>query len=98
MADAPTNIIKYRKPSRINVGILVFVFLLIEMIVAVSNYLNTKHISPYEVRTGSLYTNSLYTGVALRREKTVAAEDSGYVNYYVREGQHVAVGDLVYTA
>ena len=97
MADAPTNIIKYRKPSRINVGILVFVFLLIEMIVAVSNYLNTKHISPYEVRTGSLYTNSLYTGVALRREKTVAAEDSGYENYYVREGQHVAVGDLVYT-
>ncbi len=82
---------------RLNVGILIFVFILIELIAAISGYLNNKHISPYEVRTGSLYTNSLYTGIALRKEKTVTAEDSGYVNYYVREGQHVAVGDLVYT-
>ena len=98
MADTgTTNIVKYRRPRGINVGILVFVFILIEMIVAISGYLNTKHISPYEVRRGSLYKNSLYTGIALREEEIVTAADSGYINYYVREGQHVAVGDLVYT-
>ncbi|MBQ9333873.1 MAG: hypothetical protein IJS12_06015 [Lachnospiraceae bacterium] len=98
MADTgTTNIVKYRRPRGINVGILVFVFILIELIVAISGYLNTKHISPYEVRRGSLYKNSLYTGIALRDEEVVTAADSGYINYYVREGQHVAVGDLIYT-
>ena len=92
-----TNIVKYRKPRGINVGILIFGFILIELIVAISGYLNTKHISPYEVRKGSLYKNSLYTGIAVRDEMLVTAADSGYINYYVRDGQHVAVGDLVYT-
>ncbi len=97
MAQEATNIIKYRKAPRLNIGIFVFVFILVEAIVAIYGYVHTKHISPYEVRTGSLYTNSLYTGIAVRKEKTITAEDSGYINYYVREGQHVAVGDLIYT-
>ncbi len=95
--NGSTNIIKYRKPGGINVGILIFLFILIELIVAISGYLGSKHISPYEVRKGSLYTNSLYTGIAIRDEKIKTAADSGYINYYVREGQHVAVGDLIYT-
>lgn len=97
MAEEATNIIKYRRPSRINLGLLIFVVILVELIISITGYFNTKHISPYEVRTGSLYTNSLYTGIALRQESLVTAQDSGYVNYFVREGQHVAVGDLVYT-
>ncbi|MCR5595011.1 MAG: hypothetical protein K6G12_04130 [Lachnospiraceae bacterium] len=95
--SGPTNIVKYRKFRGINIGIFVFLFILIELIVAISGYVNNKHISPYEVRKGSLYTNSLYTGIAVRNEEIVTATDSGYVNYYVREGQHIAVGDLVYT-
>jgi len=97
MADGKTNIVKYRRSIGVNVGILVFVFILIELIVAVFSYMNTKHVSPYEVKKGSLYANSLYTGIALRNEKVVTANESGYVNYYVREGTHTAVGDLVYT-
>ncbi len=97
MVESPTNIVKYKNNKGINIGILVFLFILIELIVAVSGYLGSKHISPYEVRRGSLYTNSLYTGIALRKEQTVTASDSGYINYYVREGQHVAVGDMIYT-
>ena len=95
--DSNTNIVKYGKPLSFNVGILVFFFILVELVVAVVGYFNTKHVSPYEVRKGSLYANSLYTGIALRDEKIIEANDSGYVNFYVREGQHVAVGDLVYT-
>lgn len=95
--EGSTNIIKYGKKISFNVGILVFVFILVELIVAILGYVNTKHVSPYEVRRGSLYANSLYTGIALRDESIATASDSGYVNFYVREGQHVAVGDLVYT-
>ena len=92
-----TNIIKYSKISRINVGIIIFLFIFVELIVAVIDYANTKHVSPYEVKAGSLYSNSLYTGIALRDEQVITGTNDGYVNYYVREGQHVAVGDLIYT-
>jgi len=97
MANKGTNIIKYQKGAGFNVGILIFLFIFVELIVAIISYANTKHISPYQVKEGSLYANSLYTGIALRKETVITGNDSGYVNYYVREGQHVAVGDLVYT-
>lgn len=92
-----TNIRKFHKIRGINVGVIIFLFIFVELVVAVLNYFNTKHVSPYEVKEGSLYANSLFTGIALRDEQIITAEDSGYINYYVREGQHVAVGDLVYT-
>lgn len=97
MTNKGTNIIKYQNGTGFNVGILIFLFIFVELIVAIISYANTKHISPYEVKEGSLYANSLYTGIALRDENIITGSDSGYVNYYVREGQHVAVGDLVYT-
>lgn len=97
MANNDSNIIKYRRFPSVNVGIIIFLFIFIELIVAIIHYANTKHVSPYEVKVGSLYANSLYTGIALRDETIISCTDSGYVNYYVREGQHVAVGDLIYT-
>lgn len=92
-----TSLLKYKRSVGVNVGIIVFAFLLIELIVAVLSYANNKHVSPYEVKKGSLYANSLYTGIAIRDENIVSASDNGYIYYYVREGSHVAVGDLVYT-
>ena len=41
--------------------------------------------------------DKLYTGIALREETVVEADSAGYVNYYVREGERAACGDLVYT-
>ena len=42
-------------------------------------------------------TDNLYRGVILRSETVVNTEAAGYVNYYAREGERVAKGDLVYT-
>ena len=41
--------------------------------------------------------NYTYRGIAIRQEKVVNAQHAGYVNYYAREGERVALGDLVYT-
>ena len=86
-----------KRSSNINIGIIVFAIIFIQILVSVVSYFNTKHIIPYEVKKGSLSSNNIYQGIALRDETICTGTDSGYVNYYVREGTHVAVGDLVYT-
>ena len=91
------NVRKYRKPINLNIGMLLFgaVFIYVAFYVAMS--LKTEHIVPYEVREGSLAINYTYRALAVREEQVVTAEESGYVNYFAREGERVALGDLVYT-
>lgn len=101
MADAarrqPQKIKKYKKPVNINIGMVICIFILVYVCFYVVAYFKDNHIRPYEVREGSLAAENLYTGIIIREEEPVRASASGYVNYYAREGERVAVGDLVYT-
>lgn len=101
MADGRNNkvakIKKYRKPLNINIGMVIFAVIFIYVCICISMYFKDNHIKPYEVREGSLSSNNLYTGIILREENVITAAAAGYVNYYAREGQRVAVGNLVYT-
>lgn len=97
MADNRNNITKYRKPINLNIGMMVFVVILIYVVICVIMYFRTDHIVRYSVQEGSLTSNSVYKGIALRQEKIVTGQDAGYVNYFAREGERTAVGDLVYT-
>ena len=49
----------------------------------------------YEVKNGSLSIGNVYQGIALREETIVTSNDSGYINYYAREGERVGFGKLV---
>ena len=92
-----SNIVKYRKPLNINIGMVIFAAIFIYIVVCVFGYFTAKHIVPYEVKEGSLTSNNIYQGVALRNEEIVTATQAGYINYYAREGERVGVGNLVYT-
>lgn len=92
-----SKIVKYRKPVNFNIGMIIFAVIFIYILVCVILFFNTKHIVGYEVTTGSLTISNIYEGVAIREEMTVSANNPGYVNYFAREGSHVACGDLVYT-
>lgn len=89
---------QYRKPLNINLGMVIFgaIFLYI-IICVVSYFLNDKNIKSYTVMTGSLSSDNVYTGIALRNEQVVNSEYSGYINYYAREGERVGSGQLVCT-
>lgn len=80
-----------------NVAMFIFALILVYIIVSIFGYFNAKHIVPYEVKEGSLSSNNLYRGIALRNEKIIYAGGAGYINYYAREGERVGVGNLVYT-
>lgn len=96
MAKKSNKIKKYRKPLNLNIGMLIFSAIFIYVIICVIMYFQTSHIVRYEVKEGSLATNNIYRGIALREEIVVNADTAGYVNYYSREGERVAKDDLVY--
>lgn len=91
------KIVKYRKPINIDIGIVIFLVIFVYTIICVFMYFTQKHIEGHQVTMGSLSTNNIYKGIALRDEKIVNAAQAGYVNYYAREGERVGVGNLVYT-
>ena len=97
MADNRNKITKYRKPINLNIGLMVFAVILVYVVICVIMYFRTDHIVRYSVQEGSLTSNSIYKGIALRTEQVVTGQDAGYVNYFAREGERTAVGDLVYT-
>ncbi len=97
MADNRNKITKYRRPINLNIGMMVFAVILVYVVICVIMYFRTDHIVRYSVQEGSLTSNSIYKGIALRTEQVVTGQDAGYVNYFAREGERTAVGDLVYT-
>lgn len=97
MANNPNKITKYRRPLNLNIGMLIFAAIFVYVIICVIMYFRTEHVVGYSVKEGSLSSNSIYKGIALRKEKIITSTDAGYVNYFAREGERAAAGNLIYT-
>ena len=93
----PAKVTKYRKPISINPGVLVFLVIFVYIIIVSVSYFRQTHITPYEVKLGSLAINNTYDGVILRDETVVKSDFSGYINYYARESEKVNAFSMVYT-
>ena len=89
--------VRANKPLNINIGIIVFVIIGGYIIYSLFAYIRSNPVAGYEVKVGSLTTPATFNGLVLREEEIVYAQDAGYVNYYTREGERVASGDLVYS-
>lgn len=92
-----TNIQTYKKKPHFNIGILIFGIILIYLIITIFTYITSKHVSVYEVREGSILKDRAYTGLVIRDETIVSAENSGYINYFIPEGSKVGAKTNVYT-
>ena len=88
---------KYRKPRNINLGMVIFGFIFVYIVICVIMSFTEKRISGYVVAEGSLATNKTYKGIVLREEVVITSDKAGYVYYYPREGERVGVGNMVYT-
>lgn len=93
----PTNINEYRKSSELNIGVIIFAVMFIYIVICVIMFFAKGHVGRYEVRSGSLSVANTYNGIILREETVISSNSAGYVNYFAREGEHVACGDLIYT-
>lgn len=91
------NIQVYRKKSHFNIGILIFGVILVYLVVTVLSYITAGHVSAYEVREGSIYRDNAYTGLVIRKETVVNADQDGYINFLVPEGSKVGRQTNVYS-
>ncbi|MBE5948098.1 MAG: hypothetical protein E7261_03610 [Lachnospiraceae bacterium] len=94
-----SNIRKYRKRHKTsNIGVIVFLIVFIYLSVTVFLYLSKENISIYQItEEGSLARNMEYTGMIIRNEHIVTADNAGYIRYYLRQGERVGKGDLIYS-
>lgn len=94
MASKKKNrkIVKYKKGRNINIGVIIFSLMLIYIAVNVFIYLTNEKVGIYEIVEGSTLsaTNRSYTGLIIRDEKIGNAEKSGYINYYIKEGNKIS--------
>ena len=95
MASDNNKISRINKPLNLNIGMIFFFVILIYIIICVVMYFTSKHITGYQVKTGSLSISNIYEGIALRDETVVTAGCAGYVNYFATEGEKVGTGNLV---
>ncbi len=91
------NIVKFHKVPRINIGIVVFLAILIYMLYNVYQYFSVPRIAGYEVIPGSIAQDNTFTGVILREEEIFYTEKPGYINYYSKDASKVGVGSYVYS-
>lgn len=91
------KIVKYRKPFQFNIGVVFFVIIFLYLLYNIFTYFTTMHISVYEVKQGKIAQNTTFQGLILRDETVYYAADSGYINYYYKDGSKANVGSYVYS-
>jgi len=86
-----------RKTIDINLGLIIFGFIFVYVVIVIFLSFTEKNIKGYVVTEGSLSSNLVYTGIALREESLVPMDQAGYINFFVKEGDRVGLGDFVHT-
>ncbi len=89
-----------RKPSnefRMNIGTIIFAIIFFYIIIRILISLQKESLSIYEVQNSYIDTNISTTALIVRQEELVNATSSGYVSYYVRDGEKIGKNKTVYT-
>ncbi len=84
--------------KQLNIGIFICSVILIYLVVYFCVYYFGSRTSIYEVTSGSAASafDSQYTGLALREEKIIKSEGTGYINFFVGDATPVSVGAQTY--
>ena len=85
-----------RKKSRWNIGTIVFLVLLVYVIINVLIFVGKEKLTVYKVTEDKISTTYSLTGIAIRNEKLLQAEDDGYITYYTEEGKRVKKSGTLY--
>ena len=94
---AKKEIAKYKNAGNFNIGVVVFIIIIIYVAFNIFSYFTKSHIAEYQVHQGTIAKNHIYQGIIVRDETVVYTEYDGYINYYVKNGSKVSVNDIVYS-
>lgn len=82
---------------RFNIGTAMFFIIFLYMVIRILVSLQKESLSIYEVQNSYIDTNINTTALIVRQETLVTATRSGYVSYYVRDGEKIGKNKTVYT-
>lgn len=91
------KVVKYRRPIRLNIGVIIFLFILVYILIISMSFFNKKRISIYEVNEKNIADDNTCQGIIIREENVITANRAGYVNYYIGDGSRVAKNATVCT-
>ena len=91
------KVIKYHKNSRFDIGVVIFLIIIIYVLYSFFAYITSSPIAVYEVTQGTIATNNVYRGLIIRDETIEYANQTGYINYYIPSGSKVSVRDTIYS-
>lgn len=89
------NVVRFSDGIHLNIGIVIFGFIAIYFIVIIYMYFTAHHIVSYEVEPGTIEVNTSYTGLILRSETVIQAEQSGKLDYFLKDNTKAAKGTLI---
>lgn len=95
MAKNKTIVLQYPKRKHFNIGVIIFLVILVYVCYHLFSWLTAVHIAIYEVEYGTIAENNTYQGLLLRQETIVEADRSGTVNYYLKDRSKASVKTLV---
>lgn len=88
---------KAKRGIHFNIGMIVFLAMVIYLTGYVITYLQRDKLAIYEVTESDIKDTIEGTGIAIREEKLVTSETAGYLSPYVKEGSRIKKGGTVYT-
>ena len=90
---------KRRRKTKIhwNIGMIIFVVILVYILINVILFLGKKKLTVYKVTEDKITNTLSFTGIAIRDEELLKASQSGYITYYVEEGKRIKKSGTVFT-
>ena len=100
MSHKKSNVVKMNKHMRtakINAAIIIFLIIFLYVAASVIRAWAKTPITTYKVSSSNINNNISVTGIAVRNELQVTSSKSGYLIYFVREGDKVRKSSPVCT-
>lgn len=97
MSKQDSNVIKLNRSARLNSAIIIFGIILLYVVACIVKSFFKEPITTYKVSYSNINNNISCTGIALRNESEVTSSKSGYLIYFVRDGDKIKKGAPVCT-
>lgn len=97
MSRRKSKVTSINRGTRLNFGVIVFLFIFLYLVSYLIFYLTKDHITLYQVTESGIAQDNTFNGIVLRKEKVVKTNSAGYVAYYTNDKSRVRVGDTVYS-
>ena len=83
------KVVKYKKPINLNIGIIIFVFIIIYVVFNVFSYMTRVTIAEYQVSQGTIASNNIYQGLIFRDEEVLKDNGAEFVVHSPEEAWEV---------